>query len=244
MAMGLLFVLALLQNLISSKVQLLSARVLGYRTYLYSLAIVGVPIHELGHLVFALLFGHKITEVKLFQTQGDTLGYIRHSYNPKNLYHLIGNVFIGAGPILFGSLLLYLAAHFIFDWTFSSYVYSVEPMQQLSSVSAMFSSLGNAVFSCGSLWRIVLFSYLVLAIGSNITLSKADLQGVAKGVLPLFLLIFLFNLSTLWIDGFTQNVFLTIGRLAMHFTLMLALSILLNALLWVLLFLFKLLLRR
>jgi hypothetical protein len=71
-------------------------------------------IHELSHALFCIIFGHKIQEMKLFSPENDgTLGYVNHSYNPKNPYQQIGNFFIGTGPIWGGVLLLYVASYFL-----------------------------------------------------------------------------------------------------------------------------------
>ena len=59
-----------------------------------------VPIHELSHLVMAVIFGHKINKVVLFQLNNTTSGYVEHSWNKKSLYQSFGTFFIASAPLL------------------------------------------------------------------------------------------------------------------------------------------------
>lgn len=76
------------------------------------LGCVGVPFHELSHLVTALLFNHDVTEFALFRPikgrEDGQLGYVHHRYNRNSLYQTTGNFFIGAAPMISGAGLLTL----------------------------------------------------------------------------------------------------------------------------------------
>lgn len=56
-----------------------------WETWCLLTGLIGIPIHELGHAYFCLIFGHKIKNIKLFSFSSFeySLGYVNHSYNPK-----------------------------------------------------------------------------------------------------------------------------------------------------------------
>lgn len=76
------------------------------------LGFIGVPFHELSHLITALIFNHNVTEFELYRPiKGKIdgqLGYVHHTYNKHSLYQSAGNFFIGAAPMIFGAGLLTL----------------------------------------------------------------------------------------------------------------------------------------
>jgi hypothetical protein len=82
-------------------------RYLGRNAYL-SFAFVGTTIHEISHLILCMLFGHKIVEARPFSLDMATgkLGHISHSYNSRNVYQSVGNLFIGIPPIMLGPALI------------------------------------------------------------------------------------------------------------------------------------------
>src|SRR5690606_23839416 len=112
---GPIVLLAFIMNFISRKNESLGYKVMGQNVYLYGFAWLGTSIHELGHAIFAILFAHKISEIKLFTPgSGKSLGHLKHSYTKGNPYQTLGNFFIGLGPILLGSFLLLVVTWLLF----------------------------------------------------------------------------------------------------------------------------------
>lgn len=172
------------------------------RKAIYFTGIVGVPIHELSHLIIAKIFGHKIKEVKFFQPniEDGTLGYVNHSYNPKNIYHQIGNFFIGIAPIICGSLFIILLLKIFVPA-------SLESTNDLLNANGLFIFLKN-IFSLSNFKRpeFYLFLYLVFSICSHISLSKADIKGAFIGVIFIFLILLIFNIINLNLFSYLNMV--------------------------------------
>ncbi|MGD9899501.1 MAG: M50 family metallopeptidase [Calditrichaceae bacterium] len=239
--LGPVLILSLIMYYISDVLEKKSLSVFGYNFLIYFTAI-GVAVHELGHAVFALIFGHKLAEVKLFSPdkESGTLGYVHHTYNNRNWYHRIGNFFIGIGPILFGSIIIYFSAKFLVG----NHLFL--PLSDLSINTSTLSSTDNAwtfirevyfnvlqVFAVLidpknlSDWKFYVFLYLVFAIGSNIKLSPPDIKGAWTGFSTLVVLMFVFNLITLWIgDQATAYVILISQTYSFFYAIMIFTAIL------------------
>jgi hypothetical protein len=213
---GPLLLLAVLMHFLSSTNEKLSFYVLGQNLYLYLFGWLGTSIHETGHVLFAILFGHKIKEVQLFKPdpKSGTLGYVKHSYNEKNLYHQAGNFFIGLGPVLICTLMLFLLSLLLFGINFFNFTDVEITAGTLQSFSLLKTEIVkfpgviglflNEVFhgEQSAWWKIVIFIYCLYSIGSSITLSPADLSTSGKGLLVISLLFLTFNIATVWMGNF------------------------------------------
>jgi len=75
----------------------------------YITAAIGVPIHELSHAIMAMIFGHKVEHIALFEYNDihGRLGYVSHSWNKRNALHNFGHFFIGFAPLLGGALIIW-----------------------------------------------------------------------------------------------------------------------------------------
>jgi hypothetical protein len=170
----------------------------------YVVAWLGTPIHELGHALFCLIFRHKIAEIRFFkpdQTTG-TMGYVYHKWNTKNLWQVLGNFFIGIGPLILGCAVLFGLFYVLIPG--SSGVW--EPIAEQShhmgnSIGGNLEVMGNAaltllkiIFTADNLasWRFWVFLYLAICVSSNIRLSWSDvthsIYGAGCIVVPFLLL--------------------------------------------------------
>ena len=192
----------------SNLLEIFALRLLGLKAYLYLIAWPGTLVHELGHAIFCSPFGHRIDKVRLlsFSTRNQSTGYVSHSYSGRNPWHLLGNFFISIGPLLLGSLVVILSLRYLAG-------VPVGPRRLLAnanslvSAESIFSSLKVLNLSLRGLayglvrsvdwtgWRTWLAAYLILSVGSAMTLSREDLSAAAGGLGVLLLLGYAFNLA-------------------------------------------------
>lgn len=198
------FLVGGLIQLLTSALRNNASRLFGQGLFVYG-TFLGVVIHELGHAFFCKVFGHKITDMKLFSPdQNGTLGYVTHSFDPKSFYQKVGNFFIGIGPIWFGSFVIFILTKFLFPQLLSSLVVHQDG-SFLESCWLMFTSAFSgfsAFLSEGSYkrWSTYLWLYLVISIGFHLTLSKPDLEGAKSGLVTLVSGVVVVNLLTAWMD--------------------------------------------
>ncbi len=205
-ALGPMLCLAIVLQTISSYVRAATARLVGLNVYVY-LTAPGIVIHELGHALFCVIFRHRIVEMKLFQPEDGSLGYVKHAFNPRSFYQNVGNFFIGTGPIWLGSGALYLLARLLLGRAiFSSGNTAIPTIQSWGDFRFVLIELTSMVLQSVSVmvrsahpanWQFWLFAYAAFCIGSHITLSRPDLRGAWGGFVVLVAAVVLFNALTL-----------------------------------------------
>lgn len=165
----------------------------GNKILLYT-GILGTPVHELSHALMCVVFGHKIVEIKLYSPNANdgTLGYVNHTYNSKNIYHQIGNFFIGVAPIICGSGVLVLLMYLLTPGMFYDVISEFNALANIGeySLTRYFSlvlEVIKLIFNLDNLMTITwwIFMILSLMIVSHMELSTPDIKGGFKGFLYL-----------------------------------------------------------
>ena len=198
-------------------------------------SIIGTPVHELGHAIMCLLFGHKIVRMKLWSPShpNGVYGYVEHSYNRKNPWARLGSLFIGVGPIFSGLGVIILMLWLCFPNQWDAYLTSSKAafttdatMSQI--LSTVFSLFANIFRGFGeNWWRSLIGLIVILPISLHITLSWQDVKSAA-GALPLYLLLLLiFALPTMLLNvsaSITSTLWLWNVRALALFCLVIAFS--------------------
>ena len=159
--------------------------------------LVGTPVHEIGHLLFGLIFGYKIDQICLYRTtkkalhSGGTLGFVKmHHENHSFLQKLqgdFGQFFIGIGPLLFGPFVIYIISLFLPENV------RTLPLSFQQNWTIFFKALQQ--LQASDIIFLFIFLYIIMGISLNMELSRQDLHLACKGLL--FLEIFFLILSGL-----------------------------------------------
>ena len=196
-----LFVLALRQ--LSHEANQKLVNTFGFNSQIY-VGGLGVIIHELSHLLLALIFLHHIDSVCLLRIPNHndisdkSLGYVRHSWSSRSIYQTIGNVFIGTAPVICGVLIIFLILSKL-NPTFASLHSSIA--QQIISNKGIVNADTYRLFlsSLGQFFQIRLTSvpaiiFELISITSicfgGFDLSHADLQASKSAFISLVVLTF------------------------------------------------------
>jgi hypothetical protein len=185
----------------------------------------GTSVHELSHAAMCLLFGHRIVRLSLFRPDPKSarLGYVQHAFNPRNLYHVVGSLFIGLAPLAGGAAAL-VGLLWLFFPAAATHVLEARDVSQaisggdLLGATTQFGELAGKVlgeiFAVDQLasWRLWVFLYLTLCIGSHMAPSASDYRGALRGALAMVLILSIANFALAALDGPTEKVIAIAAR--------------------------------
>ena len=173
LALGLPGLLGALVVVISHQNKLLSVQLGGFWAQILGGGL-GIILHELSHLLVAVLFGHRITKVALLRIPDrqdptdQSLGYVNHAWNPHSLYQQAGNVFIGLAPVLICPIVMLLTTKWLVPVSYATLLGDL--------TSGASDPLGRVV-----VWLLLMIN---IAIG-GFDVSPADLTNARTGLVAL-----------------------------------------------------------
>ncbi len=185
----------------------------GSKGWIYTVcSFIGVPIHEISHAIFNIIFGHSIDKIVLFDPDGcedGELGYVRFSYNTESLYQCIGLFFVGIAPIICGSCVILFIMRFLMPEVFSSLDFvSLDSLNIINIFANLYNTVianvKNIFTNYDSVWQFLIFFVLTFSISINMDISEADLTNSKAGfvlietilfVISIFLLLYKINVS-------------------------------------------------
>lgn len=244
--------MALCMHYLSRQIARRLAQLIGYEIYMVFFSYVGTFFHELGHAVFGFIFGYRIVAFKFYEPDvfSPYRGYVAYYYNPNSVYHRIGQFFTGIGPILMGTAVISLASYILIGPVV------IQPISQMSInfdnlnsgseiaafiklTSRNMSALFHLILSRRALlsWQLYTLLYLIISVGSSITLSLSDLDSITRGFSFILYLLLAFNIGTLWLGNFADRFFIQISQLYQLFYGMMLFVLIFNTFIFLLLLL-------
>lgn len=156
---------------------------------------IGTPIHELGHLIMAIIFKHKIIDFRLFNfnTSGIS-GYVNTEHDSNSKYQTVGCFFLGIGPIFSCMIVILASMYILLPETFISFkamintTYINNSYALVDTFKNMLLILFNSInFTSINLW---LFLAILLLVAPHMSLSTSDIKTASSGLIYFIILLF------------------------------------------------------
>ncbi|USS93476.1 hypothetical protein M8332_00995 [Fructilactobacillus ixorae] len=167
----------------------------------------GVIIHELGHLLLALVFMHHISSLNLLNLSGNrdgSLGSVASSYNPRNWYQAVGNFFIGLAPMFSGIFVLGWLVKVLCHPNWSpiqapAFINQAHPVTDYASFAwqtclTWLSETAQAVLASAGWQQVVLILLIGMISTTTFSLSSADLTSSLQGAKTYLVLVMILSL--------------------------------------------------
>ncbi len=172
--------------------------------WIYTLfGFIGTPIHEISHLIFNLIFFHKVKKVVLYRPRegrkDGTLGYVNFTYNEKSIYQNIGLFFTGIAPMIGGCAVVFLLEKLLLPEVFNNFEYikigSLNIIDILNNLKdGMIANIKCLFQNYSSLQNLIIFLALTFAISTHMSISIPDLKLAKKGWIMLEIIVLIISI--------------------------------------------------
>ncbi len=169
-------------------------------------AFVGTPIHELSHLLVALLFGFRIIRVELFRPFSalvdGKLGFVEYAADA-TLKSQIGRFLAGIAPLALGCVFILLFFRILIpevykeaDTRCDSAWLNNKKHRGIKSIGAFIKGffIGLRKLKFWGVIRLIICFYITASIAMHMTLSAADIESGLTGFFVLFLIFYIYGL--------------------------------------------------
>jgi hypothetical protein len=166
----------------------------------------GTIVHELGHAVFCLPFGHRIERIRLFRpARYGSVGEVIHSHSVANPWAWLGHFFIGTGPLWMGGVVIGALGRWLLNgaWFLPGAGMVENAWRGWPAWWAIAEVVGRLMRGLFQLepwgrWTTWLFLYLAFSIGVHMSLSGSDVKDTVKGFGVLVLTVWILLLIVRW----------------------------------------------
>lgn len=205
--------------------------------YAFVPRLIGTPVHEIGHLFFAVITGSEIKRVKLFPKitrQGSGGAYVE--FKPKKgLAGSLSCFLCGIGPMIFCPAAIMGLMYELVPTLFHSmiHVFGHVKIIDQDNVWIVIQNVLSGFFRSFRIemlddWRFWVFLVLAIPIANECVLSGADVKNAGRGFLMLVILLVTIGLVLSFFPATSATVILALAKIAGILLCTLSLSLVFN----------------